>query len=322
MESSSTKLPSGPAPSNGMRGVHVEEPAAVRAELFDRDLGRDRPASDRLVEPLDPVRDGRARERLHDALGDDHDGDDHREGQQDVDDAAHGVAPEVADILRAGAGESTDQRDEHCHADRRGHEVLEREPQHLREVGHGGLAAVGLPVRVGREAGGRVERNVLVHAAEPHRVEREVPLHTHQDVEEHRADRAEPQGAGRVALPGLLDRGVDPDQPVDDSLETTGPLRRVHAVHVRADRRRERRQDDQVDQDRRHVRTTPVGSARSSGRPASATEMISSSTSATLIPGPAMRRVRRRRDRTRSRGSPSADRYPCVDAYALRMRDP
>jgi hypothetical protein len=66
-------------------GVRVEEAAAVRAELLDRDLRRGRAARDRLSGPLERVRRRVAAERLHDALGDQDRADDQRERQQDVD---------------------------------------------------------------------------------------------------------------------------------------------------------------------------------------------------------------------------------------------
>ena len=47
-----------------MRGVHVEEAAAVRAELLDRDLARGRPERQRLLVPARTVTGARAARRL------------------------------------------------------------------------------------------------------------------------------------------------------------------------------------------------------------------------------------------------------------------
>ena len=58
-------------------------------------------------------------------------------------------------------------------ADRRRHEVVVREAGHLREIAHGRLAAVGLPVRVGRERRGGVERQRRRDRAESLRIERQ-----------------------------------------------------------------------------------------------------------------------------------------------------
>ena len=57
-------------------------------------------------------------------------------------------------------GDAADEGDRHRDADRRRHEVVIRQPGHLREIAHGRFAAVGLPVRVRRERHGGVERQV------------------------------------------------------------------------------------------------------------------------------------------------------------------
>ena len=93
-------------------------------------------------------------------------GDHDRERQQDVDRAADQVAQKFPSSLGLRPDEAADQRDQDGHADRGRDEVLEGQREHLGEVGHGRLAAVGLPVRVGGEAGGGVERDVLVHGGD------------------------------------------------------------------------------------------------------------------------------------------------------------
>ena len=82
----------------------------------------------------------------------------HRERDQDPHDRPCQVDPEVAEVARAGAGDAADQTDHHRHAGRRRHEVLDGEPDHLREVAHRLLAREPLPVGVGDEADGGVER--------------------------------------------------------------------------------------------------------------------------------------------------------------------
>ncbi len=111
-----------------MRRVHVEEAAAVRAELLDRDLARGRPERHRLLgddlrpaSPGCPPRRARGspalsvdghldrhrieqldravrREALHDALRHQHDCEHERQRQQDVQRAAREIDPEVADL--------------------------------------------------------------------------------------------------------------------------------------------------------------------------------------------------------------------------------
>ena len=69
MLSSSMKFVNWVGFSNGMRGVDVEEPAAVGAELLDRDLRGDRSQRQHLVGALKRGRAGVVGERLHDAAG-------------------------------------------------------------------------------------------------------------------------------------------------------------------------------------------------------------------------------------------------------------
>ena len=164
-----------------MRGVHVEETAAVRAELLDRDLARggaerhglllhDLRREHRLAGRIHRglagrVRDGHVdrlrieqrhaairRERLHDALRHEDDRKQQRQRQQDVQRAAHEVDVEVADGRRLAAHETADQRHEHGHAGRGREEVLHTEPEHLGQIAHRRFTTVALPVRVGGES--------------------------------------------------------------------------------------------------------------------------------------------------------------------------
>ena len=63
-------------------------------------------------------------------------------------------------VLHGGAREAADQRDRQHDAGRRRQEVLVRQAEHLHEIGHRAFAAVVLPVGVGDEADGGVERQV------------------------------------------------------------------------------------------------------------------------------------------------------------------
>ena len=80
--------------------VDVEEAAAVRAELLDRDLRGDGAQREGLIPALERGGRDRAAEGLKHALRDEDQGDDHRERQEDVIDAADRVLPEVADARR------------------------------------------------------------------------------------------------------------------------------------------------------------------------------------------------------------------------------
>ena len=76
-------------------------------------------------------------------------------------------------MLRRGAREAADQRDGEHDAGGRRQEVLVRQAEHLHEVGHRAFAAVVLPVGVGDEADGRVERQIRRDGRLPGRIERQ-----------------------------------------------------------------------------------------------------------------------------------------------------
>ncbi len=149
-----------------MRGVGVVEAATVRPELLDDFLARDRSSGHRLV----ATGDGRDRldvvEVLDDPTRDQYDRADHTDREQDADDGADEVHPEVAELVGTAAGEAADQRDRHRDADRRAGEVLYREPGHLYEITERRLTRVRLPVGVRDEAGCRVECLPLFHPGE------------------------------------------------------------------------------------------------------------------------------------------------------------
>ncbi len=177
------------------RGVRVEEAAAVRAELLDRDLRGRRAHRQHLLRALD----GRdllvGAEVLDDALGHEQQRHDDRERQQDPENAASQVDPEIAEVRRASPHEPADQHDHDHDADRGGHEVLHRQRQHLRQVAQRRLAAVRLPVRIRREARRRVEREMRRRAGESLRVQRQVALRAQDPVDGEHAQRAEHQHA-------------------------------------------------------------------------------------------------------------------------------
>jgi hypothetical protein len=125
-----------------------------------------------------------AAERLQDALRDQDDRGDEREREQHVERGPEQVHPEVPDVVPAGTvGEGADERHGDRDADAGGDEVLHRQPGHLAEVGHGGLAAVELPVRVRHERGDGVERHVPRHRVEVLRVPRVQRLRAQDQVE-------------------------------------------------------------------------------------------------------------------------------------------
>ena len=98
-----------------MRGVDVEEAAAVGAELLDDLLRGDRAGA----------------QRLDDALRDEDQADDDRDRQQHVDERLDEVAVEVADRPARARGERPDEGDRDGDADGRRDEVLDGQAGHL-----------------------------------------------------------------------------------------------------------------------------------------------------------------------------------------------
>ncbi len=262
------------------RRVHVEEAAAVRPELLDRLLRGDRAAGERLREPADAVDAQVAAERLQDALRDQHDRGEERERQQHVEGRAEEVDPEVADVPAPGAvGEPPDQRDGDGDADARGDEVLHRQPGHLAEVAHRGLAAVVLPVRVRHERRDGVEAVVPRNRVEVLRVPRVQRLRAQDQVEHEPPEQREGDGRPGVLLPVLPAARVRAQQPAPEALGRREHRAQQRALtgedarHVGAEERR--RQHDEAEDDReleeihahgRPPRSAPAAAARPGGR--------------------------------------------------------
>ena len=153
------------------------------------------------------------------------------------------VDPEVPDGLRtirpALPGETASQRQRDPDADRGRQEVVPGEPGHLREVAHRALAAVVLPVGVGREAGGGVERQRRFHRSEVLRVPGKERLQPLDAVGHGHRDQAEEEHGGRVLPPGLLLLRVHPRDPVEEALHGAEDARQgltlalEHAEHVK-----------------------------------------------------------------------------------------
>jgi hypothetical protein len=179
---------------------------------------------------------------LRDALRDEDERDDDRERQQDVDDRPVEVAPEVAQRVRRPARDAAHDRNEDRHADAGRDEVLHGEAGHLRQVGHRGLAAVVLPVRVRHEARRRVERDVRRHGRQVVGVQEEVSLQPLDSVQDDREQDGEDDHGHPVRLPVLL--CVAHEQPLDAVVPAC-----IDPRQVAAQRRRENDQDDRVEDD-------------------------------------------------------------------------
>jgi hypothetical protein len=125
------------------------------------------------------------------------------------------MLPASLAALRAGlAREAAREREGDGYADGGGREVVPREPRHLREVAHRALAAVVLPVRVGREADGRVPGEIGWNGPELLRVEGQHVLQPLDGVRHEQAEGAEEEHRDRVALPAVLPLWIDPAEPI------------------------------------------------------------------------------------------------------------
>ena len=188
----------------GMRGIGVEEAAAIGAEHLDGDLRGHRTDRDRLLRTFERGGVDIGAERLRHAEPDIDEGQHDAERQQDVERAAGHIDPEIADRLDRGAGKAADQRDRDGDADRGRHEVLHGEAGHLHEVGHRAFAAVVLPVGVGQEADGGVEGEIGFDGGHAGRIVGQDALQPLQEIKHQEADQAEEHDACRIGGPVLL----------------------------------------------------------------------------------------------------------------------
>ena len=94
-----------------MRGIGIDEAAAIGAEHLDGDLGGDGADGDRLFRALESRRVNIRRQRLRHALPDEEQGIGNADRDQDVEGAASDIDPEIAHRLGRGAGKAADERD-------------------------------------------------------------------------------------------------------------------------------------------------------------------------------------------------------------------
>ena len=238
-----------------MGRIGIEEAAAVRAQHLDRELRRDRPDGDRLLGAFQRRRIDVGRQGLRNAACDIDQRQHHAERQKHVEGCAGHVGPEVADALRRCAREAANESDRECDARGGRHEVLHRQAGHLHQIGHGALAAVVLPVRVGHEAGGGVEGEVWRHRAHAHRIVRQHGLEALEGIEHDEAEQVEGQQGQRIGQPVLLFPLARAGQAVEHSLDRAQERRKEGALavedarHVPAQGLHERDDDGAEDED-------------------------------------------------------------------------
>ena len=95
---------------------------------------------------------------------------------------------------------------------------MEDQCDHLREIGHGGLTDIALPIGVGGEAGGGVERQVRADGSKTLRIERQPLLQPQNGVGKEAAHQAEQQHGKGVFLPILLPIVLNSHQPIGQPL--------------------------------------------------------------------------------------------------------
>ena len=237
-----------------MRGIGVEEAAAICAEHLDRDLRGNRPDRDGLLGPFHCRRIHVRAKCLRHALPDQEQRVGHADGDEDVERNAGDIDPKIADGAHRVPREAADERDGEHDASRRRKEVLVREAEHLHEVGHRAFAAVVLPVGVGDEAHRRIERQVGRNRRLFSRVEGQSRLQAHQHIKNEKSADVEQQHADRVCHRMLFMPLVDAGSPVDHGFDRPqerrkkGAFAAEHARHIGAERRHDSNDDRAIEQ--------------------------------------------------------------------------
>jgi hypothetical protein len=232
--------------------VDPEVSSAVGPQLLDRDLGSDRTERDRL---------GRARGRHCGgtrAPGLDHSLSDEeyrpKEGQrkQNMHDRSDQISPEVSHGFPALPYDASDEGQQHGHSSGRADEVLDAQPEGLHQGTERAFSGIGLPVGVGHEADRRVECQRERNVRQPGGIERQAALKHLERHQRRQPDTMERQQAQDVRPGRHLNGRIDSRNPVKAALQKgqRSPERiRVHSVHpghVRGQRRRQRRQNGDV----------------------------------------------------------------------------
>ena len=203
----------------GMRGIRIEEAAAVGAQMLDHHLRGDGALRDGLLGAFERRRVDISAEILRHALPDEHDRTDDADRHQHIERAARDIDPEVAHRLCRRTGKAADQRDRNHDAGRPRQKVLVREAEHLHEIRQRALTTVVLPVGVSDEADGGIESKVGRHRRLFGWIERQNRLEAHQGIEEpvkdEEAANMEEQHGDRICQPMLFAFLVDAAGPIE-----------------------------------------------------------------------------------------------------------
>ena len=196
-------------------------------------------------------------EGLHHALLHEHDRNQDRQRQQDVERAARKIGPKIPDAVRLLAHKPTRQRDGDRDAGRSAHEIVHRQTGHLREVTHCRFAGIRLPVRIRHEADRGVEREGEGNVRQVLRIERQPLLRHFHDQQHDAADDVEHEHRDRVGLPRHLLRRRDAGKFVDAPLNRPEWARQKMALSRKHPRQEfpERRGDgDQSGDEKRQLK--------------------------------------------------------------------
>ena len=188
------------------------------------------PLGDLLLGALDRRHGDVGLEVLHDAAGDEEERGDERNRQEDPEDRARAVEPEVSDPLGLLPGDAADDRHRDRDAGRRRQEVVQGEPGHLGEVRHRRLARVALPVGVGREGDGRVPGRVGRDRPEAVGVEGQPLLEALHRVEDDERGGVDDQHRDRPFDPALVLLRVDAAETIDARARSAGETDRGTCV--------------------------------------------------------------------------------------------
>ena len=130
-----------------------------------------------------------------------------------------------------------------------------RQAEHLHEIRHRAFAAVILPVGIGDETDGRIERQIRGDGRLFGRVERQSTLRAHQHVENEQPTGMKQQHADRVGDRMLLAPLIDAGELVDRDFDRPQYWRQErafaaeHARHISAEHRRHRNDNHAVEQE-------------------------------------------------------------------------
>ena len=213
-----------------MRRVDAEEATTVGAQLLDRNLAGGRAERNDLIDALHRHGIHVLREGLRHALPDQVQRQQQAQRQQAVEGGAGHVDPEVAQGLGRFATDAAAQRNQHGQAGGGADEVLHGEADHLAEVAQRRFTAVGLPVGVGHEADGGVERQRPLLTRQVLRVERQVVLEQQDREQQQETREVEGEQGQGVLLPALFGLRINAGQAITAAFDRPQDRRQPGAL--------------------------------------------------------------------------------------------